>query len=319
MIFSIIIPCYNVEKHIIRCLDSIYNQNFDKTKFEVIIVDDESPDNVVSIAENYLLNKENFKIISQKNKGLGGARNTGLENAKGEYIIFLDADDWLLDNSLIELSNIINSEDIIEFSVSLKDDSSEIKEINFENSNVLKGVDYFILENTINSACNKAYKRAFLEKNSLKFVEKIYGEDIEFNSRAFLYAQKIKSINNKLIVFYQSDNSITRNDDINKKIKYFSDLLNTILNLNKLKLSLDKQYKKEINYLSVRICSLIVNSILFALKNKLLEKELFSFINTLKQNNAYIMNVKIKERNIYRLLFKQNIALNLIINLNKFR
>src|SRR5690606_37360871 len=144
-----------------------------------------------------------------------------------------------------------------------------------------------ILVNTINSACNKAYKRAFLEKNSLKFVEKIYGEDIEFNSRAFLYAQKIKSINNKLIVFYQSDNSITRNDDINKKIKYFSDLLNTILNLNKLKLSLDKQYKKEINYLSVRICSLIVNSILFALKNKLLEKELFSFINTLKQNNAY--------------------------------
>lgn len=319
MIFSIIIPCYNVEKYIIRCLDSIYNQSFDETKFEVIIVDDESPDNVVSTAKNYLLNKENFKIISQKNKGLGGARNTGLENAKGEYVIFLDADDWLLDNSLIELSNIINSEDIIEFSVSLRDDSSEIKEINFENSNVLSGIDYFTSVNTINSACNKAYKRDFLEKKSLKFVEKIYGEDIEFNSRALLYTQKIKSINNKLIVFYQSDNSITRNDDINKKIKYFNDLLNTILNLNKLKLSLDKQYKKEINYLSVRICSLIVNSILFALKNKLLEKEIFSFVNTLKQNNAYIMNVKIKERNIYRLLFKQNIALNLIINLNKFR
>lgn len=319
MIFSIIIPCYNVEKYIIRCLDSIYNQSFDETKFEVIIVDDESPDNVVSTAKNYLLNKENFKIISQKNKGLGGARNTGLENAKGEYVIFLDADDWLLDNSLIELSNIINSEDIIEFSVSLRDDSSEIKEINFENSNVLSGIDYFTSVNTINSACNKAYKRDFLEKKSLKFVEKIYGEDIEFNSRALLYTQKIKSINNKLIVFYQSDNSITRNDDINKKIKYFNDLLNTILNLNKLKLSLDKQYKKEINYLSVRICSLIVNSILFALKNKLLEKEIFSFVNTLKQNNAYIMNVKIKERNIYRLLFKQNIALSLIINLNKFR
>ena len=95
---SVIIPMYNVEQYLEKCIDSVYNQGLKEEEFEVILVDDESPDNSLAVATILTKDKKNVTIISQKNKGLGGARNTGILCAAGRYVLFLDSDDWYLPN-----------------------------------------------------------------------------------------------------------------------------------------------------------------------------------------------------------------------------
>ena len=92
MLFSIVVPVYNVEKYLTKCLDSIAAQTF--RDFEVIIVDDGSTDSCPGTADAYAAGRENFKVIHQENQGLVGARNTGLLAASGDYVTFLDSDDW---------------------------------------------------------------------------------------------------------------------------------------------------------------------------------------------------------------------------------
>ena len=98
---SIIVPCYNVEKYLPECLDSLLNQTF--KYFEIICVNDGSNDSTLSILEKYSKKDSRIKIISQKNKGLSGARNTGIDAAKGDYIAFLDSDDWVDNNFYLKL------------------------------------------------------------------------------------------------------------------------------------------------------------------------------------------------------------------------
>ena len=100
MLLSVIIPVYNVEKYIEKCILSVVNNNLQINEYEIIVIDDESPDNSVSIVRSMLKIHPQIKLISQKNKGLGGARNTGVLNASGEYVLFLDADDYLKENAL---------------------------------------------------------------------------------------------------------------------------------------------------------------------------------------------------------------------------
>ena len=90
---SLIIPIYNEEKYLEECLDSVLNQTF--TDFEIICINDGSTDSSLKILEKYKSISDKLKVITQENRGLGHARNRGLEIAKGEYICFLDGDDWL--------------------------------------------------------------------------------------------------------------------------------------------------------------------------------------------------------------------------------
>ena len=110
MKFSIIVPVYNVEKYLPRCLDSVLDQEFDD--YEIIAVDDESPDNSIDILNEYQKKTEKLKIIRQKNKGLGGARNTGIKEAAGEYLIFLDSDDYISPKMLSSLNEYLKKEDL---------------------------------------------------------------------------------------------------------------------------------------------------------------------------------------------------------------
>ena len=92
-IISVIIPVYNVENYIEKCLNSIVNQTYNN--LEIIIIDDGSTDNSIAIAEKIAENDKRIRIISQVNQGVSSARNLGLDNASGEYILFIDSDDWL--------------------------------------------------------------------------------------------------------------------------------------------------------------------------------------------------------------------------------
>ena len=107
MKFSIIIPNYNKEKYIKECLDSIFNQTY--KNYEVLFIDDHSSDNSLEMVKDY-----DVKLFHTDRLNAGGARNLGIKNSTGDYIIFLDSDDYLTDNTVLErLNNIINNEDII--------------------------------------------------------------------------------------------------------------------------------------------------------------------------------------------------------------
>ena len=109
MKYSIIIPIYNVEKYLSRCLDSILSQSYDN--YEIICINDGSTDSSRKILESYIDKDSRIKLINQKNKGLGEARNTGITHAVGDYIWFIDSDDWIPDpNALLKINNKIHSD-----------------------------------------------------------------------------------------------------------------------------------------------------------------------------------------------------------------
>lgn len=100
MQLSIVVPVYNVEQYIRSCIESIYRQELDENDFEVILVNDGTQDNSFVIIEDIISNHTNITVIEQRNQGLSVARNTGLQHAKGEYVLFVDSDDLLIESTL---------------------------------------------------------------------------------------------------------------------------------------------------------------------------------------------------------------------------
>ena len=97
-VVSVVLPIYNVEKYLSRCLESVVNQSY--RKLEIILVDDESPDKCPEICDKWAAKDSRIKVIHKKNGGLGYARNTGIENATGEYICFIDSDDYIASDTI---------------------------------------------------------------------------------------------------------------------------------------------------------------------------------------------------------------------------
>ncbi|HLA56745.1 MAG TPA: glycosyltransferase [Flavobacterium sp.] len=232
MKLTVIIPVYNVEKYIEKCIFSVLDNNLGTTDYEIIVVDDESPDNSLEIVNKIAANHNNIKVISQKNKGLGGARNTGIENASGDFLLFLDSDDWILPDALKNIVAIAedNNPDILEFSAQGIDEQGKMTyhATNDTAGKQYEGVYYYNHFRYLNSACNKLYKRKFLVDNQLLFHEKIFIEDFEFNTRAFFVAKSVLAIPFLAAQFLQSGDSITRNRDLSRKDKMYRDFINII-------------------------------------------------------------------------------------------
>lgn len=200
---SVIIPVYNLENYISECLESILNQTFNE--YEIIVIDDGSVDRSKDIIEKYIENDERIKYFYQKNKGLSAARNNGLQKANGEYIIFLDGDDfWIKSNFLEELIKIINIEnpDCIFFkSIKFYKKLDEINKNNFDYSliNGKSPKEIFrmlnLFKQPIACAWNKCLRREVLIKNNINFIEGITAEDIDWNIQLFLKLNKIVGLN----------------------------------------------------------------------------------------------------------------------------
>ena len=125
---SVIVPVFNSEKTLNRCLDSILNQTF--KNFEVICVNDGSQDNSGQILNEYKMKDERIKVIEQKNKGLSGARNTGINLAKGKYVTFIDSDDWIEINTFEKIKeNIDKKYDVIRIDYTSNDNIEKNKKI----------------------------------------------------------------------------------------------------------------------------------------------------------------------------------------------
>lgn len=216
---SVIIPVYGVEKYIRQCLDSVINQTY--KNLEIIIVNDGTKDNSMKIVEEYL-DDERIKVINKENGGLSSARNRGMEEATGEYISFVDSDDWLDLKMYEELCSQINNENILIYRFFNYDDKKnkilkEKKLDSYFKNNLTE--NKYIYAKLPYSCWSKLYRREYLEKNKFKFLEILY-EDVFWNLQTIFLTKKIKFINKKYY-FYRvnRDNSIMKMNKEAKEIK----------------------------------------------------------------------------------------------------
>ncbi|TDQ31161.1 glycosyltransferase [Zeaxanthinibacter enoshimensis] len=200
MRLSIIIPCYNMEAYLPTCLDSILNQGLDPASYEIIIVNDESRDQTLAIAREYENSHPNIKVIDKTNAGVGAARNSGLEMARGTYIYFLDPDDYLADNTIPKILEIAEklSLDVLTFK-SLPVSKDEIipgsQYCNNEDKlTVYDGVSFIADRKFSNEIWWYIIRRDFMLTNNLRFIEGRWMEDAILTAQLFCKAARISHV-----------------------------------------------------------------------------------------------------------------------------
>lgn len=197
--FSIIVPNYNEEKYIKRCLESIFTQTIDKLKYEVIVIDDGSNDSSIEIVKQY-----NVKILNSNRLGAGGARNKGIEVAKGKYIILLDGDDYLYKNDVLEkLDKELENQDIV--FVKYKQILGQEEKIVEENN--LNTLEEQIYKSNHFCCTLKCFKRELTE--DIKYKNKSYHEDISFTLELMCKAKTLLYFDEILYVYYKEENTST--------------------------------------------------------------------------------------------------------------
>lgn len=197
MDLSIVIPCYNMEKYLSICLDSVVDQDIPKSKYEIIIVNDGSTDNSLKIAENYRKGHPNIRVITQANSGLGAVRNNGMDAAYGKYIYFLDSDDYIAPNVLGKLLEIMgkNELDILTFdsrSVTALDYCFETPDVGgIQDLKIKTGIEYIASDKYKNEVWWYIIKKGFLESTGIRFIIGRWMEDTLFTSQLFCKAGKM--------------------------------------------------------------------------------------------------------------------------------
>lgn len=244
-LISVIVPIYNVEKYIYKCLDSIINQTY--TNLEIILIDDGSPDNCGKICDEYAQKDIRIKTIHNKNSGVSSARNDGIKNASGKFITFVDSDDWLdLDyfQNMYDKANLIDADIIIsngmytefinesskspyfsKFGIYEKSNIEELQIRIFSNYNPKEKIFY---HGSIGGPVSKFYSADLLKKNNIFFSNLCFAEDLLFNFIAFNSANSILNVNVCGYHYRQRKNSsVHRNfhaDDLDTAISFMKNV-----------------------------------------------------------------------------------------------
>ncbi|MBE6529931.1 MAG: glycosyltransferase family 2 protein [Ruminococcaceae bacterium] len=178
MMLSIIIPAYNCEKYICECLDSCLEQDIPANDYEIICIDDGSTDKTTEILDGYAAKYIQIKLIHQKNSGVSAARNTGIEQAKGDYIWFVDADDLIQENILSELSSILSESENDIFFLKTYFFEDELTEDEYRKK---KRRELMPTEIRSTTCTQKLFRREIIEKNHIRYLSEIsFGEDTLF-------------------------------------------------------------------------------------------------------------------------------------------
>lgn len=276
MLLTIIIPVYNVERYISKCIESCLAQNLDKDNYEIIFINDGTPDKAMDIVGRYT-ELGNIKIFNQSNQGLSAARNKGLKYASGEYIWFVDSDDWIEENCLTHILRKLQSDspDVLMVEAA-KVENEIITPMYHLEERIDNGIDAL---RAFIYACAPFYifKRSFLKEKKFEFKTGIFHEDMELIPRILYTANKVSYLS-KICYYYMVQNP------------------NSITNICKPKRSYD--------YLNV-VCRSLYN---FSEKLNGSEKKIFNIIITQCINNA-ITNMKYapeKDKNRFIELFFEN-------------
>ena len=264
---SVIVPVYNVEKYIEKCLNSLLNQTLED--IEIIIVNDGSTDNSKKIIEKYLNNK-NIVYIEKENGGLSSARNYGIPYAKGEYIGFIDSDDYV-ENTMFEKM----------YSKAVQEKSDMVEcdflweypnKVRFDTGKIYENQKRAIVDGRV-VAWNKIIKREVLESTKIKFPEGLRYEDVEFFYKLIPYLNKISFVKEPLVHYVQRNDSIANTQ--NERTAEIFTVLDNVISFYKEK-GFYEQYKSELEFVYARflLCSSLKR--ITKIQDKKIRKELLN-------------------------------------------
>lgn len=290
MKLSIVIPVYNVEPFIRGTLESIYKQGVDESLFEVIVVNDGTPDNSMAIVEMFADAHTNLAIINQKNQGLSAARNSGIKVAKGDYIWVVDSDDSITENSISQALGEITRHPYVEMFCF---DLNEQREDNFTPTTLFSKPSYckyYGEEHDGYFYCRKLptgvspkflFSRSFLQKNGLLFTPGIYHEDQDFLIRCYTKAKCILPLKH---IWYNYNIRESGSITSTFKIKRFYDLLWIIKNFRRM--SIETNDMKTRTILEEGVFSLCYSLLVSQYKNI---EEYLSFLRNNNKQLKYLL------------------------------
>lgn len=295
MKLSVIVPVYNVEKFLPRCLDSLLRQGIEPYDWEVICVNDGSPDNCAAILAEYEQKRPDvFKVISQENMGIGEARNAGMKIARGEWITFVDSDDYIVDDGYKyilehfceEGVDVVNYNCVLTYTdgKSVYDvDAKPDGEISFDGD----GAEAYN-KHSLPYVWSKLYRRSFLEKNGICF-ESAFMEDEPFNFEVFRQSPHLRIVTSNIYRYEQGNvNSLLMSAEkgaVKDQLKLFLPIIEEMNN-----------YLLDDNGKMVPAARRIVNSYLRTYYNKMLKahlprKEWKEYSLLLKEHSIYKIDI----------------------------
>ena len=294
MKISVIIPIYNAEKTLPKCLDSLLTQSCDN--IEIILVNDGSADSSAEICKNYASLHPEIKYLEKENGGVSTARNTGLDIAQGDYITFVDSDDWVTPDYFETINGVLKEfdYDFIRFSQKTVkgDERSEKLVPAFDSSNheeIIHRLVSDMCKKHINTPNGMVYKRKIIEENAIRFKEDIeVGEDRTFNIQYALNIKSYRVLEHPLyIICLENEASLSRKkrDDLDKQIEKAEEHLKEVL----MKSNLSKEEKikiiEAINFDNLRAVYT---------KAKYLHRNKLPYLKRLKELNKYCKQVNDK-------------------------
>lgn len=266
---SVIVPIYKVELYLSKCVDSLLNQDLPKEDYEIVLVDDGSPDGCPAICDEYANTYDNVKVIHRNNGGLSAARNSGIGVAQGKYVQFVDSDDYLESNvlkTLVEKME-VDGLDILRFNYKNVNEQYEVFEPNKESKpfvdyrdEICDGLTF--LNERLGFGC---YVWQFMLRRELlegcAFKEGIYLEDTDWTPRLLLKASRVTSTDLIVYDYLIREGSITQSVDEKKKRKVLNDLFLSICSLQELMKEVgDKRwFLGMVSQVTLSLCSYVVD------------------------------------------------------------
>lgn len=257
MILSIIIPVYNVEKYVEKCIRSCECQDISKSDYEIIVINDGSKDNSLEVVNRVADEFANVRVFSQPNAGLSAARNKGMHEAQGDYYMFVDSDDWIAENCLGMLVEKLRNEqpDALAICAANVKNGEYIRRQSYTDGTPIPGRD-LLVRGVSPCAPFSIWSAKFFKKYNLTFFEGIFHEDSEFTPRAYYFAEKVSFTNEIIYYVRQNPNSITRS--VNPKKSF--DLVNVVCtHLAHFATFVDVRYR----YIFHNMVSIYLNNALF--------------------------------------------------------
>lgn len=223
---SIIVPIYNVESYLHRCINSVINQTF--SDWELLLVNDGSPDNSDSICKTYAMQDTRIKYFLKPNGGVSSARNLGLKYALGDWIMFLDSDDWLFEDCLMTCFEEVmaNNLDVVQFGCTMIYDDGRSIEKHKKTTAVLNPYEYIEQGDFNVCVCGGLYKSSIIVDSDIEFpVNLRLAEDQIFVLNVFKKSTRLRYIDLPMYYYYQHDNSAVHNKRSNDMITACTELI----------------------------------------------------------------------------------------------
>ncbi|MFR5757005.1 MAG: glycosyltransferase [Lachnospiraceae bacterium] len=306
--YSFIVPVYNTEKYLKKCLDSLVNQTY--KDFEIIVVNDGSTDKSSNIISKYQKKYKNIIVIDKENEGLSMARNRGVQKSSGKYIIFVDSDDYVSNKLLEEVDKKIDDSDILRFQIATEDEEyTKINEYHEEGFESMCGYDafkYLSSYHFVEPAWCYVIRKNYYIENKFSFKKGVYHEDFGLIPYVIYKARKVKSIDFIGYYYIQRNGSIMNNSDYKKTVKKAFDMLEQYKTMRLFAKNINRKNNLDDYFLSYISNSVIVKA------RELKKDEKKVYINELKKLNVFdgvLVNTRIRRFKKY--LMKHNLNLYL--------